>query len=101
MFFVYWTNCGGRLILFCERRALDMCCNDKGFVNELSKEMNITEADAEFILMSQGVAGLYSRQSPKEADGQARALLAASTGHEDSRESGEKLWTANYMLDIA
>ena len=35
-----------------------MCYNDKGFVNELSKEMNITEADAEFILMSQGVVGL-------------------------------------------
>ena len=79
-----------------------MCCNDKGFVNELSKEMNITEADAEFILMSQGVVGLYRRRrGTEEAEEQARALLAASTGHEDSRESGEKLWTANYMLDIA
>lgn len=80
-----------------------MCYNDKGFVNELSKEMNITEADAEFILMSQGVVGLYNRRrrGTEEAEEQARALLAASTGHEDSRESGEKLWTANYMLDIA
>ena len=80
-----------------------MCCNDKGFVNELSKEMNVTEADAEFILMSQGVVGLYNRRrrGTEEAEEQARALLAVSTCHEDSRESGEKLWTANYMLDIA
>lgn len=62
MFFVYWTNCIVRLILSYERRALDMRYNDKGFVDELSKEMNITEADAEFILLSQGVAGLYSRR---------------------------------------
>ena len=43
-----------------------MCYNDKGFVNELSKEMNITEADAEFILMSQGVVGLYRRRRGTE-----------------------------------
>ena len=67
------------LSFFCERRALDMCCNDKGFVNELSKEMNVTEADAEFILMSQGVVGLYRRRrGTEEAEEQARALSSSA-----------------------
>ena len=101
--FLYIGQIAAAGVSFPAKGALDMRYNDTGFVNELSKEMNITEADAEFILMSQGVAGLSRRrrQAHEEADGQALALPGADAGHESGREAGEKLWTANYMLDIA
>lgn len=89
-----------------------MCYNDIGFVSELSKEMNISESDVEDILMRQGITGLYRRRevtchdradnmSGMSVNGQEHVLYDVDSSEEPNRElTGEKLWTAGYILDI-
>ena len=90
--------------------------NDIGFMTELSKEMGITQADAERIVMTQGLDGLnkirqeddiaqmkgvHTEMSLDKPVWQTKAADTKKNTAAAATSNGEKLWTPSYIFDIA